>query len=441
MECRFPTQVHLAIDALLNQWPRSRMMRLLLLVALVATETACCDPKIPISGSAIPGMQSVDEAYSAFMERQGIPGGSVAILKEGRLVYARGLGWANAVEKQPVRRETLFRIASISKPLTALAVVTLVEEGKLTYDQKVFPYLDYPTPAYEGAQRDPRLDAITIEHLLQHSGGWDRDTAIDPDGTKSFDPMFYSKAASTDLTGSDQPPASAEQNVRWMIGRPLQFDPGSRYAYSNLGYCVLGRVIEKCTGQPYETYVRSILEKAGITSMRIGRSRASEIFENETHYHSYPSAELGKSVWNEPDTPSPYRFPMSTLDAHGGWVATASDLVRFTTLMDGRANPVDQITAESIAAIHTRPSFAPPAAEKNNYYGMGWSFWEREDGQFRNWFHSGSLPGTMAMLIRSDNGITWAALFNLRPKDSSSAFKDLDATMWKAVRSVTKWPE
>jgi hypothetical protein len=121
--------------------------------------------------------------------------------------------------------------------------------------------------------------------------------------------------------------------------------------------------------------------------------------------------------------------------------ATPSDLVRFTTLFDGRPRPQDLITSKSIALLHERPSFAPPASQKLNYYGFGWFFREREDGKFRNWFHSGSLPGTMSMHIRSDNGITWAAVFNLRPKDSSAAFKDLDSTMWKAVRGVTKWPE
>ena len=90
----------------------------------------------------------------------------------------------------------------------------------------------------------------------------------------------------------------------------------------------------------------------------------------------------------------------------------------------------------SVALIHKRPSFAPPAAEKHNYYGYGWSFWERKDGTFRNWFHAGSMPGTLSMLIRPDNGITWAAIFNMRPKDSGAASKDLDQTMWKAIEGA-----
>jgi N-acyl-D-amino-acid deacylase len=271
--------------------------------------------EFPFSGDAVPGLEPVEQAYAQFMERHGIPGDSVAILKEGRMVYARGIGLTERAEKHVVETGTTFRIASLSKPITALAVVSLIEQGKLSYEQKVFSYLDYPTP-YEGAKRDPRLDLITIKHLLQHSGGWDRSTAIDPDGEVSFDPRFHTNAASRDLTRNDQPPATAERIIRWMIGKPLQFDPGSRYAYSNLGYCTLGRVIEKATGQPYETYMRLMLAKAGITSMRLGGSRLTELGVHESRYHDVASKGVGDSVWSEPNIPGPHRFSMS---AHGGW--------------------------------------------------------------------------------------------------------------------------
>ena len=410
-----------------------------LVLALAAGITLAAEP--PVSGEAVPGFEGVDRAYLEFMARHQIPGGSVALMKNGRLVYSRAYGWSDEKADKPVRPDTLFRVASISKPVTALAISVLVQDGKLSYEQKIFPYLDYPTPRYPGAKRDPRLARITIRHLLQHSGGWDRETAINPEGNKGFDPMFHANAASRDLTGKAQPPAPASRIARWMVGKPLQFDPGTRYAYSNLGYCLLGRAIEKASGQDYERYVRSLLAKAGITSMHIGRGRLDALRDNETRYHDHPGAPRRRSVWGEPDTPGPYRFSIAAMDAHGGWIATARDLVRFTTLLDGRPEPRDLLTPATVTLTRSRPPYSPPAAEKRNYYGFGWSFWERPDGKFRNWFHSGSLPGTMSMLIRSDNGITWAALFNLRPKDSRAAFKDLDNTMWKAVRSVKSWPE
>ena len=134
--------------------------------------------EIPISGTPVPGMEAADEAFTKFMKRHAIPGGSAAIMKDGKLIYARGFGFADRDAKKPVQPDTLFRIASISKPITSLVIARLVEEGKLRYDQKAIPWLGYPTPDYEGAKRDPRLDSITIRQLLQHSGGWDRSTAL-----------------------------------------------------------------------------------------------------------------------------------------------------------------------------------------------------------------------------------------------------------------------
>jgi N-acyl-D-amino-acid deacylase len=409
-----------------------RSARLLTGFALAALQLGAGSADLPLTGPAVAGMESADRAYAAFMQRHGIPGGSVAIMKDGCIVYARGFGWADRDTRRPVRPDTLFRIASVSKPITALAVVALVEQGTLSYQQKVFPYLGYPTPDYEGAERDPRLDSITIEQLLRHCGGWDRDAA--------FDPMFRTNQAAEDMTGRRQPPADARTIARWMVGKPLQFDPGTRYAYSNYGYCLLGRVIEKASGRDYEDHLRTLLARAGITSMRIGGSRPGELRDNEARYYDFPGAEPRTSAWDDPDTPGPYRHAIPTLDAHGGWIATPSDLLRFTTLMDGRPGPEDVIGPDSIRRMHARPPYAPAAAEKPNFYGYGWQFWERADGEFRNWFHGGSLPGTMAMLIRSDKGITWAALFNMRPRQDS-AFKDLDQTMWRAVNGVTEWPD
>lgn len=417
------------------------MKRILLAPGLLAVVLATSPAEeIPISGEPVPGLASVDQAYSKFMERHQIPGGSVAIMKNGRLVYARGFGWSDRESNRPVEADTLFRIASLSKPITSMVVAHLVEEGKLAYDDRALPLLGYATPTYEGATRDPRLDTITIRHLLQHSGGWDRDTAKDPDGNTGFDPMFYTSAAARDLTGRAQPPATAGQVARWMVGKPLQFDPGTRYAYSNLGYCLLGRVIEKVTGQTYDDYTRSLLARAGISAMRIGGSRLEELAPRETRYFDFPGASLRTSAWGEEGTPNPYCHSVPTMDAHGGWIASPTDLVRFTTLFDGRPQPADLLPPRQVAQIHARPSFARPVEEARNFYGLGWKFFEREDASFRNWFHSGSLPGTMAMLIRSDNGLTWAALFNLRPRNSGAAFQDLDRTMWEAVNGVTSWP-
>ena len=228
-------------------------------VALAATAHGC--------GSLPPGPRkfSIDQAFDremeAFMQARNIPGGALAVVKDRRLVYARGYGWADREKMIPVQPASLFRIASVSKPITAVAVLKLIEEGRLSLDTRALPLLGLTPLIASFRDPEPRLRQITIRHLLQHTGGWDRD--------KSFDPMFRPEQIAQ--AAHSPSPATAEQIIRYMLSMPLAFDPGTRHAYSNFGYCVLGRVIEKVTGGPYEKFVREkILAPAGITDMRIG---------------------------------------------------------------------------------------------------------------------------------------------------------------------------
>jgi N-acyl-D-amino-acid deacylase len=111
-----------------------------------------------------------------------------------------------------------------------------------------------------GGRFDPRWKKVTIEHLLQHRGGWNCD--------KSFDPMFRSPTIVEEL--DVPPPAKPWDIIRYMLRQPLDFEPGARDAYSNFDYCLLGRVIEKISGQTYEDYVRKeVLAPLGIQSMRL----------------------------------------------------------------------------------------------------------------------------------------------------------------------------
>ncbi|MCC2667636.1 MAG: beta-lactamase, partial [Armatimonadetes bacterium] len=215
---------------------------------------------------AINPMKSFDREMEAFMQTRGVPGGALAVVKDGRLVYAKGYGWADRDRQEKVQADSLFRIASISKPVTAVAVLKLVEQGKLRLSDRAFDLVRLAPVLPAGKTQDRRLAGITIRQLLEHSGGWDRD--------KSFDPMFRPTLIAE--TVGAPAPAGPEAVIRYMLGQPLDFDPGTRFAYSNFGYCVLGRVIEKVSGMPYEEYVRkNVLAPAKITTMRIGATLES----------------------------------------------------------------------------------------------------------------------------------------------------------------------
>src|SRR5262249_3504 len=160
--------------------------------------------------------------------------------------YARGYGYADQATKEPVQPNSLFRIASISKPLTAAAVLQLVERGRLRLEDPIFDVLQLKEPKGNGVPFDERCRQMTILHLLQRRGGGTR--------KNSFVPMSRSAAIVKQL--HVQPPAKPQDIIRYMLRHPLEFDPGIKYAYSNFGYCLLGRVIEKVSGQSYEQYVR-----------------------------------------------------------------------------------------------------------------------------------------------------------------------------------------
>src|SRR5678815_4081309 len=153
--------------------------------------------EIPITGAAMPGMGSFEQSVSDVMQKYSIPGGAIAVVRDGKLIYARGFGYADVENKTPVEPDALFRIASVSKPITSAAVMTLVQDGKLKLDDHVAPLIYDLTPA-PGATVDPRWDLITIRNLLDHTGGWDRDKP------SPFNPSIRSRPVSSNVCHSSR---------------------------------------------------------------------------------------------------------------------------------------------------------------------------------------------------------------------------------------------
>lgn len=381
--------------------------------------------EMPISGTAVPGMASVDDAISELMTRWDIPGGAVGIVRDGRLVYARGFGYADVAAETETAPDALFRIASVSKPVTAAAVLRLVEQDRLSLDEPAFALLPDITPL-PGATVDPRLATITVRHLLEHSGGWDR--------AVTFDPMFL-PAQIAAATGTPAP-ASAEAVIQYMMGQQLDFDPGTRYAYSNFGYAVLGRIIERVTGGTYEAFVQeAVLAPAGVTRMRLGRSLLADRAPGEVRY--YDLATVSSVFPGGGAVPLPYGgFNLEAMDAHGGWIASAVDLMRFMTAVDRFPTRPDVLTPASIDLMTAKPA-SPLWDGSPVHYGLGWLVRPVEG----NWWHGGSLPGTASFLVRTGTEVAWVALFNARAMKPGSTFEaEIDGAMWQALGEVTAWP-
>jgi len=369
---------------------------------------------------------------TGLMDKWGLPGGAVAVVKDGRLVYAEGYGLADRERRRPATPATLFRIASLSKPITAVAVLKLVEQGRIGLDDRPFKLLDDLKPA-DGAFLDPRLYDITVRDLLRHSGGFDRAASGDP----MFKPMEIAGAMGA------APPAGPETILRYVFTQPLDFAPGTRFAYSNFGYSVLGRVIERVTGRRYGNFVREeVLAPMGITDMRVGLSEPKFRAEGESRYYDFPNSWLMPSVFpflREPVPVPDGGFYLEAMDAHGGWLGSAADLMRFMTWVDGRSRRRGFLKPETLELMTVRPPLAEYQGSAT-YYALGWQVRPVGEDGGANWWHTGSLAGSVAILVRAHDGLAWTALFNSQPYDVDGFLAELDRALWKAADAVTAWP-
>jgi len=394
---------------------------------------------LPVTGTSDSRLTAFDTLLTGFLRDRDIPGAALTISRRGQVVLSRGYGYSDLENKVSVQPDSLFRIASISKPITAVAVMRLVEQGKLGLDDRAVHWVQVEPHLAPGTQFDSRINDITIRQLLQHTGGWDGDV--------SFDPMFRSVEIANELKTA--PPAMPKEVIRYMFGRRLDFDPGTRFAYSNLGYCLLGRIIEQATGEEYEAYIRKVvLEPVGIQRMQLGKTLLNGRVDGEVKYYVSPGAtgeavmgpDLGKQV------PWPYgAWCLEAMDSHGAWIASAPDLIRFACAFDDPSRSL-LLQRATIETMFARPGaaagFDAKGQPKISYCGCGW-FVKRvgKNGEV-NRSHTGSLDGTSTLLLCRPDGINIAVLFNIRNGSRERVpARAIGPLLELVADQVTEWPE
>jgi CubicO group peptidase (beta-lactamase class C family) len=332
--------------------------------------------------------QAMAEVAIAFMKKYNVPGFSVAIARNGRSMWKQCFGLADRDTREQVSSSSLFRIASVTKPITSVAIFTLIEQGRLNLSDKVFGKgsifgTDYGTPPYRQYVGD-----ITLDHLLTHTcGGWQNDVG---------DPMLRF------------PEMDQAQLISWTLDHvQLDHRPGEHWAYSNFGYCVLGRVIEKTTHQSYRDYVHKMaLLPCGVTDMRIAASTRAQRPPNEVMYYDRDR--------------DPYGVNLERADSCGGWIATPSDLVDFLTHV-GFSGAPSLLKRGTIATMMT-PCPVHPG------YARGWFVDKSGDC-----WHDGGLPGTASTMERTTKSVCWAALAN------TECDMDLNQVVRDMVQQVRAW--
>jgi CubicO group peptidase (beta-lactamase class C family) len=360
---------------------------------LALTATAASFPRL-LQAADVPSpdkaqTEAIAAIAKAFMEKYSVPGMAVAFTVNDQPAFSTGYGMADKDAGDKVGNGNLFRIASLAKPVTAVAILQFAEQGKLKLDDPVFgkdkwiPTGDLPDETLA------KLQPVTIRHLLNHTcGGW---------GNDGSDPMFqHEEMGHKDLIAIT------------LKEQPLKNAPGTNYSYSNFGYCLLGRIIEKISGKSYEEHVKAaVLKPCGITAMRIAGNTREERVKGEVIY--YGSGERT------------YNMNVRRMDSHGGWLASAEDYAKFlahTGKTGGLLKP------ETIATMATAPECHPE-------YACGWSV-----NKAGNLWHTGSLPGTSTIGVRTSSGLCWAAFTNNRSDGIGGA---LDRMMWDMAKAVPAW--
>ncbi|WP_227132906.1 serine hydrolase domain-containing protein [Halorubellus salinus] len=393
------------------------------------TETTT-EPAMPTTGPPLAGVEAFDEHVPDFMRKWDVPAATVAVARGEDLVFTRGYGYADRETDAVVQPDSLFRIGSISKPITAVTVLELVQRGELSLDDRMVDLLPDLVP--DGGPKDPRVGDVTVRNLLTHTAGWS-------EVEMGYDPVFESRRIAE--AEGETTPASAETTLTYVLRQDLSFDPGTAFAYANVGYVFLGRIVEAVTGRSYQEHVQErVLDPLGMDRMQIGNSRRRGRLEDEVRYYDDQNRE---SVFPDGGTvPVQYgSFSMRTLDAAGGWVGSTVDLCRLFRGFDGMDGVPDVLDEGTRGTMTARPSLDHWEGA-NQYYGKGWFVVPRSTGEPTLW-HNGSVPGSYGFCIRDGPAdLTAAVLFNGRSTSRFPTFnREAQSAFITAFSGVSSWPD
>ena len=360
-----------------------------------------------------------DTSIRTFMRYWGIRGGSFALMRNDSLLYAKGYGYANTEDSTLCDVKNIFRVASVSKLLTAIAIMHLEETGQLSTQDFVFGEEGILNDTLFLNYRDKKIKKITVEHLLRHTSGFSN-----PHGDAAFNMELVAKFLDKPL------PLTMDDMVLYASKNKLRAAPGGRFNYSNLGYIVLSKVIEKVSGMPYETYVKdSILFPIGCYDIHLANNYAEGFRENEVTYYEVKEAEP-VPAFDGTDT-----LVMKSLGGNdvrglygaGGWVASPVELLKLVAAINKCPVKKDFLTQESI-------EFMTPYGKSSKPAG-----WASSSAKF--WLRTGSMSGTSAMIKAEKDGYTWVFISNSSSWNGPGLARQMNRAITQALRKVKKWPE
>ncbi len=414
--------------------------------------TSLSSPTIPSLGFATTDMASaIDATVGNYMNEYGLPGGAVALTYKGSLVFAKSYGYmdvANALFAEP---DTRFRTASVSKAITAMGVLKLVHDGRVSLSDTPFPFGNVgtiiggtPGNLFVPGTFNSELASITVDDLLHHAGGWDRNVAPDLTG---YDVLQGLAAFRTARTGTPSGPPGCTGLLAYVESQPLQFTPGSETHYSNVGFCALSEVIRERGGSSYVGYLTAnVLAPLGMHDTTLGATPETEVLDREATYYDLTDPPAASLFPPYATVPAPYSTigALESLSGAGGLVSTAVDLARFAGAiasgklpnLSGSGHPGWPVSYYALSSelpgyecSSAIPPYPPGAACPSGWsdaWEMGhWAFGAGWDTVYPNpvavpllaydnfnFIKDGGYPGTVSSVAATADGYGFGAVFN-----------------------------
>jgi len=302
----------------------------------------------------------VDDYLKAEMLKQHIPGVSLAVVKDGKIIKAEGYGLANVELNVPARPETVFKIGSVSKQFISAGILLLIQEGKISFDDSISKFLDGTPETWK---------PITVRHLLTHTSGIVREAP-------GFDPLKVQSDADV---------------IKTAYSLPLRFAPGEKWEYCNVGYFSLAEIIRKVTGKPWGDYLRDALFKP--LEMNSTRTTTmTELVQDRANGYGWREGKYSNAA------------VFLALRPSGAFLSNVLDLAKWDAALYTervlKQTSRDQMWAE----VKLNDGSTYP-------YGFGWEL--DKIGGHKLKHHGGTLPGFRAEIARfTDDRLTVIVLTN-----------------------------
>jgi D-alanyl-D-alanine carboxypeptidase len=348
----------------------------------------------PVKAASFSSTTAIDDYVQERMHKRHIPGVSIGIVQNGKVIQAKGFGVANVELSVPATENTVYQLASVTKTFTAAAIIMLVQEGKLGLDDKVTARLHDLPPTWAG---------VTVRHLLNHTSGIKSYTSV----------RDFSKTMRKDYT--------QREIVNLVAKEPPEFAPGEKWSYNNTGYFLLGMLIEKITGKKYGEFLdERIFKPLSMTQSRVNDLHA--VIPNRAQGYTWDGKELRNGEYVSPTQPF----------SAGMLVSTVDDLLKWDAAL-----LTESLLKKSTLEQMWTPTRLSKGGESD--YGFGWSV-GKENGH-RIVGHGGGIPGFSTQLSRYvDDNLTVIVLTNSDNGNAGALARGIAARLVPALAEEAEKP-